>query len=141
MNALSFVWGTTVGVIHRDFAVALGRDVVEAHLLLGSLRTEEGKLLDHWSTFIGRHRVIVRGSREASYRRCEVCGTVIYFSLGKKYLFPAPDPHVEIFDAGFGRVIVTADVYARLSGTKWRGLGIVELPVMTAPADGLGELN
>lgn len=141
LNALNMIWGADAGAIHHDFAEALGREVVEAHLLLGSMRTEEGKLLDRWSTFIGRHRLIVRGSREVSWRRCEACGRVCYFALGKRYLFPAPDPLVKIFHAGGSELVVTEDIYARLSGTRWRGLGIRELPVVTTPADGLGELK
>ena len=87
---LNFVNGCGLGVARTDLLAKIGADVVKRDLYLGSVYGPGGDLIGDWSTFHGRHRLVIRGSRHVSFRKCEDCGRVVYFGMGKRYLFPMP---------------------------------------------------
>lgn len=55
-----------------------------ADLWLGNVFDFEGRCIDDWKTFRGRHRLIVRGSKNVSYRQCVECGRYVFFAMGNR---------------------------------------------------------
>jgi len=137
---LNFLFGTGVGLVHRELLDLLGKDIVSRDLDLGRVGGDRGNLVDDWVTFRGRCRVIVRGSKNAEYRTCHTCGRTIYFATGKRYLHPAPPADAAIFESQLSGLVVPPDVYKRVAVKKWRMLGVDKLSVLSEPLDGLGEL-
>jgi hypothetical protein len=115
--------------------------VVERDLSLGAVYGPDGTALPHLATFIGRHRVIVRGSENVKSRRCEQCGRVAYYASGKRYLFPAPRDDADLLDGGNGRLVVSDAVFANIDVKVWARLGYEHTPVVEEPLDGLGDLT
>ncbi len=138
---LNMVSGCSVGIARKDFLLSLGEQIVRHHLHLGQVSGPDQRPIDNWLTFVGRHRIIVRGSKNATVRRCGECGTNVYFAMGKRYLYPQPPPGISIFDAGFGGLVVTQDVLDQTKLTTWRKLDCTKLPLLVVPKDGLGDLK
>ena len=133
--------GTGVGAGKRALFEQLGLEVVLDHLYLGRLLKDDGATpFPEMVTYHGKYPIIVRGETHAGYRRCDACHRLIYSALEDGYLYPQPDLSVEIFDAGQGELVVTERIASRVDVAKWRGLKLVELPVLESPRDGLGEL-
>lgn len=135
---INFINGTTVGVARKDFLSCLGDKEVAEHLSLGRVFLEDGELLNDWVTFIGNHKIIVRGTKEAATRNCSICGSQPYFALPPYYLYPAPPPDIAIFDKGTGGLVVTELLKNRIAIRGWPKLKITQLSVLDAPRDGLG---
>lgn len=129
-----------VGLIYKPLLEQLGAEVVRRDLFLGRVFGRTG-LLEDWATFRGRIEVIVRGTKEAGYRVCEDCGNVLYFARGKKQLYPAPPADATLYESDSWGLIVPPWLFESLDLTRWkRGMTIDRLPIVDAPADGLGEL-
>jgi hypothetical protein len=138
---MNFVMGAGLGLVRTDVLRALPQHAVERDLVLGRIFAADEVLLDDWVTFRGRHRLIIRGSKEVSTRRCTVCDRDLYDAGGKKYLFPQPVPTSEIFESDLWGLIVTENVFSQIDITPWKKLRADRLPVLDAPLDGLGVLN
>ena len=138
--ALNTVFGTGVGIARRDFLLSLGDTTVREHLHVGKLFGSTGEPFGDWVTFHGKHPVVVRGSKQASFRICEGCGRPTYFAMGKKYLYPRPPSGVPILDKFDGGLVVTEEIVKRVSLNRWRKVNCVKLPVLLAPKDSLPEL-
>ena len=137
---LTFVMGAGVPIILRRFLDALGAEIIERDLALGAVLDPRGEPVQDWVTFCGRRRLIIRGSKNVSYRECGDCGRHVYFAMGKRYLFPSPPNDATIFESDLFGLVVPGLLYERLQVREWRGLTIDELPVLSAPLDSLGEL-
>lgn len=77
----------------RDGLVLVRRDLAE--VLLGFCDGKEGAIggvfskggrVDDWCVLRHRRLRIVRGTRNARVRRCEVCGRQFYYAEGRRYL-------------------------------------------------------
>ncbi len=79
---LNFISGCGVGIGRRDFLFSFGEKTIQNDLCIGQVRGPDGSLLEDWVTFLGRQRVVVRGSTNVSYRRCSECGRQVYFAMG-----------------------------------------------------------
>lgn len=137
---LNFIFGTGLGIVHKELLFALGEDEARQCLYLGRLFREDGKLLKEWATFHGKHRIFVRGSNNAQYRQCFDCGKHLYFATGTHYLYPEPQGGVSIFHSGGCGLVITEELTRRLTINKWRMLVCEQLRVLRAPLDGLSEL-
>jgi hypothetical protein len=140
-SPLNSVFGYGVGLARVDFLQALGEHETTGSLFLGQVILDNGKRATGWTTFNGKHRVLVRGSRNSRFRRCDTCGLVLYFASGRQYLHPEPATGIDIFDAGYGCLVVTPAVFSRLDGVHLQRIHAVRLPVLSAPRDGFGELT
>jgi hypothetical protein len=138
---LNFVSGSGLGIARKEFLLSFGEAIIRQNLWLGDVFDPDGRLLENWSTFVGRRKIIVRGSKNAGVRRCSACGRVVYFAMGAPYLFPRPAEGVAILDAGNGGLVVTESLVESLDLNKWRKLDCVKLPVLNRPKDGLGNLE
>ncbi len=102
----SWVSPSFLGMVWNDFIAPLGADVLATELFLGAVRRADGKLIEGWSTFHGRHRTIIRGSKKGlNYRRCQHCGRKQYTSFGPYYLCPPPPPEHQILTTDVGFVL------------------------------------
>ena len=137
---LTFVNGCGVVIARHDFVAALGAGRVQADLMLGTVRGPSGKEMSDWVTIRGRRQLIVRGSKNVSYRRCESCGRHVYFAMGGRYLFPTPVAGVFIHESDLYGLVVTPDVLEGMSLTRWPKLGVEKLRVLSQPKDSLGDL-
>jgi hypothetical protein len=139
--ALNFVFGYDLGIAHKEFLNSLGIGIVNRHLELGPLFSEDRGLLDQWVTFHGKARIFVRGSLRAQYRKCTECDRYQYFGIGKHYLYPEPLEGVCIFYSGNGGIVVVEELLDHVAVNKWRDLKCEELPVLSSPLDGFDELT
>lgn len=138
---LNTVAGTGVGVARKDFLAELGDTAVRKYLFVGRVIGPDGEVFKDWVTFRGKHLIIVRGSKEAGYRICDVCGQPAYFAMGKKYLYPVPPAGVSIFDKFNGGLVVSPEIMERVTLNRWRKLKCVKLPVVSVPKDSLPALT
>lgn len=138
---LNMISGCGVGIARKDFLFSFGEDLVRQHLYLGQVFAPDKRPLESWVTFVGRHRIIVRGSKNAGVRRCAECGRNAYFAMGQLYLYPLPPEGVSIFDAGNGVLVVTEQLVRQLNLNAWRKLDCTRLFVPDYPEDGLVELK
>lgn len=140
-SPFSFVQGAGLVMIKKDFLEKLNPEYVAADLLIGSVDAPSGEKISNWVTVRGRHRVIVRGTKNITYRRCDICGRQLYFAQGQRYLFPTPPGNVSIFESVFASLIIRRNAFDGELPKRQRGLGIERLEVFAAPKDGLGELT
>jgi hypothetical protein len=106
---------------------------------LGRVTAGNGKVLDNWVTWRGKHKAVVRRDSHVTHRLCDVCKRDIYFATGKPYLYPAPPSGTEIIQAG-ARLILTESMAEELGVREWKVVSIEPLPVLSAPRDGLPAL-
>lgn len=136
-----------VGVVWNEFLASIPKEIVERDLWLGSLLGPDGKPLEGWSTFNGRYKLYVRGTRGAINSRgtteiethpCGTCGLVRYFAMGKYHLYPKPPEDADIFQGGLHRLIFRASVFQLLDIQKWKkALHVARIPVLDKPLDGV----
>ena len=141
VGPLNFVSGCCVGIVRRDFMTQLGPDIFQRDLYLGRLLGPSGDAVENWVTFRGRRRLIIRGDRHVSHRRCPICKRDIYFALGKPYLYPAPPSDAEVFESNLWGLVVADSVLDRLDTTKHRTLRVEPIPIADTPRDGLAILS
>jgi len=137
---LNFVFGYSLGLARYDFLAALGPTEVERDLFVGRLLRPDGSTITDWVTYHGRHRIMIRASKNVSYRRCDECGRVVYFGMGKRYLYPPPPDQGDIFVSDWSGLVVREHIMARVNLNKWKKVKVEKLPVVNKPRDSLGEL-
>jgi hypothetical protein len=138
---LTFVNGCGVILAHRDLIAALKQAYAQADLLLGSVKDSAGQAITDWLSVRSRHRVIVRGSKNVSHRRCDECGRHVYFAMGGRYLYPAPPAEASISETDLYGLLVTPNVLDGVVLSRWSKLGVEKLRVAAQPKDSLGELG
>ncbi|WP_147450683.1 hypothetical protein [Rhodophyticola porphyridii] len=133
-----------VAFARRDFLERMGQDVIREYLYLGELRNCDGDLLEDWVTFRGKNRILLRGRKRVhkgktvtGYRCCDTCGAIMYHGEAPHYLCPAPPAGVRILEGGAGTLVVTRDLFEKLSPKKSRDLDFYQLPVLEEPLDDL----
>jgi hypothetical protein len=138
-STLTFISGCGVLLARSAFLKMLGQERVQADLMLGAVNGPSGKISTHWVTVRGRRRLIVRGSKNVSYRRCGACGRHVYFAMGTHYLYPEPTAGVSIHESDLS-LVVTSNILKGISLDRWSKVGIDNLAVLPKPKDGLGDL-
>ena len=103
---LAFLYDGFLGLVWNEFLAPLGPELVARDLHLGRVAYPDGRLVEGCSTFHGRHRVLIRGSKKRlDYSRCQKCGRKYYSSFGPYYLCPPPPPEHEILTTNWGLVL------------------------------------
>ena len=134
------VLGYFVGIVSLEILDIFDPSDVEKDLYLGSVEGNDGLPLVDWVTVHARNRLIVRGSKHASTRRCETCGQLHYSALPPDYIYPSVSNEITIFQSHLPGLVFPIDYASRLGGVKMKGVTVEELKVENAPLDGLGEL-
>ena len=137
---LNLMFGSAVGLVHRALLELIGQEIVRRDLYLGRVFGNGGNEVSDWVTFRGRFGLVVRGTRDAGFRTCSICGRNLYHATGKRYLFPSPPEDATIFESDLSGLIVPVEVYERVTTRKWARIGVDKLPVLEHPVDGLGEI-
>jgi hypothetical protein len=137
---LTFVSGCGIGLVHQEFLIELGADNVAQDLLLGTVFGPSGNEIEGWSTFRGRHKLVIRGTSNVGLRQCSVCGRNIYFATGKRYLYPLPSPSVRIFESHLWGLVIGKNLMQSISLHAWPKLGVEKLKVLEKPIDRLPEI-
>jgi hypothetical protein len=137
---ITFVTGTGLMLVKKEFLGWLGEDRVRADLMLGVVKGASGEVINDWVTARGRKRIIVRGSTNVSHRRCELCGRQVYFAMGARYLYPDPPTSASIFESHVFGLVLLASAFDGAAPGPLRGLGLEKLKVRQQPLDSLGEL-
>ena len=134
---LNMVNGCGLAMARRSFLLLFGEGRVLRYLNLGKVYGPGGKILDDWVTFIGKHKLFVRGSKQAQHRVCSECGRDLYFAMGTNYLYPEPPQGVELFQSDLWGLIVPADIAETLEIDEFKGIWVERLEVLAEPLDGL----
>ena len=137
---LNFVYGFGIPVAKKSFLESFCLDTLKRDLHLGRISLEQGDELDDWITFRGKRSLIVRGTRNTSLRLCNECGRNVYFSMGPRYLFPAPPSDHELFESDLSGLIVSQRLFNSLALHRWPKLVFEKLPVLSAPRDPFPDL-
>ncbi len=138
-SPFNLVVGYWIRLVKKDFLLQWDKKLIERDLFIGKVFLENNKLLDNWVTCRGKNRLILRGSKNVSYRRCKLCNFSIYFSQPPYYLYPSPPPGIDIFESHMSTLIVTEPLVEKIDRKKFR-LSITKLPVLDTPKDGFTEL-
>ncbi len=136
----NFLSGCLIPVVHDSFLSCFPEHEVRKNLFLGRVYSEKGELMSEWHTARGKHRLILRGTKNASYRICEICRRPVYFSNWGFFLYPPPPPEISIFTSG-AKFIARTDVVDLDLLRKMRKLHFVKLPVVDSPLDSLGDIE
>jgi hypothetical protein len=139
-DPLNIVSGTGVAIARRDFLGEVGEAEVRNHFWLGRVLLPGRKEASDWTTYRGRKRLIIRGSKNVAHRYCPECGQFLYYAAGPRYLCPTPPSDVNIFESDLQGLVLTKEVFVRLALRKWTKLFIEKVPVPTQPRDGLPVL-
>lgn len=133
---MTILAGGFPGFVWKEFLFQLPRDILARDLLLGSVTQENGKPLDSWATFQGRHRIIIRGTKHITERVCQECGRHVYFAAGKRYLSEVPPADAEIFESDLSGLIVSPSAFEALNTSQWRkGIHVDRLVVGSPSSD------
>jgi hypothetical protein len=136
-STISFLSGCGVGIAATKFLSELGGANLCSYFHVGEVRDRRGVILKEWATFIGIHKIVVRGTDNATYRKCSLCGNSIYFATGRKYLFPAPNPKVNVFDARWGSLVITESLFRRVNFSHAKNLDLSDLRIANSAIDGI----
>jgi len=139
--ALSFVFGNGIAIARKAFLAGLGEKVIRSDLFLGRVFGPDGNLLPNWTTYRGRRRVIIRGTKNVSYRRCSECERDVYFSMGRRYIYPPPPGDTTVLQSDLYGLVIPPELEEHLQPNNWSGLHVERLPVVAASRDGLPPLS
>jgi hypothetical protein len=138
---LNAVMGCGVPIASKSFLDRFGAELVERDLYVGKVFGPYDEELTDWSTFRGKHKIIVRGKEHAGARKCDECGRDVYFAMDNTYLYPAPPAGISLFESHLSGLVVAEDVFLRAGIHKQRGIWINKLRIARVPDDSLGELT
>lgn len=125
-----------IGIIREDLLEAFPGQIVEACHSLGKVRVKK-RVVPGWRAFTGRHKVVVRGTADAAFRRCKSCGGGFYYAGWPKYLCPAPPESFWILHGGYGELVIRGELLPSVERLFKGKLRISPLPVLDHPKDNL----
>jgi hypothetical protein len=135
-EALNFVSGCGVPIARRDFLQAVVGETLETEFWLGRVFVADRER-GEWVTFRGKRPLIVRGSKNVSFRVCELCARNVYFAMGSRYLCPPPPPDISAFETDLFGIAVRVPTVA--IERTWSGVSLEPLPIREHAADGLPD--
>lgn len=141
-GGLNAVYGLRLGLIRVDLLEAFGASLFAEWFALGRVFGPSGDLIPDWKTYRGKRRIIIRGTKNVNWQRCEMCGAIQYSSWGgRDFLWPEPDPTVPIFDDNGLRLVFREDIANAIFKQRFSGVKLRKIDVARAPLDGLPELG
>jgi len=125
-------------IVAKDEFIELFPDEIGAQIFIGKLFNPDGKNIAGISTINCHKRLVVRGTKNVSYRRCPSCNRLIYFASGRRYLCPSPEDPSGIYVTDLAGLVVNSDLFGSISsGLVAEDINIEELNVLVEPLDGL----
>ena len=138
-GVLNFVNGHGVPLIRRDLLLSFGEEVVNRDLHVGQVFGPDERELSAWATFRARQRVIIRGSKNVSCRKCRRCGRIVYFATGPRYLCPSPPKADVLSESDLFGLVMPESLFTEAQHDRSRLVGVQcdRLPMVEIPRDGL----
>ena len=136
-SPLTFVNGCGIPIAQKECLFSLGAEIVTRDFYIGRVFGRNNELLADWVTYRGRNRLIVRGSKNVSFRKCLECGRSVYFAMGGRYLCPGPDNPNRLYESDLLGLIVPEHLRECLQSREWRGISCSKLCILEKPKDGL----
>jgi hypothetical protein len=135
---LNSIDGTGIGVIREDFLQLLNSFNAGSYIRLIRLLDQAGNAIPSFYGFLPTRYTVVRGDARSSYRKCDVCGRLLYFPMGKRYLLKSQFPDEELLvGEQFDGLITRSEIAERVKRMKWKEIVITELPLLDDPLDNL----
>ncbi|WP_107497165.1 hypothetical protein [Thalassobius sp. I31.1] len=136
--------------VRTDFLALFDELAVRRDLMLGTLLGPDDKPIEGWVTWRGRHQLQLRGTKGRDfngpgakyngYSYCKTCGLLRYTALGKPFLNPAPNSDVTFLESNLSGLIIPYEVFETIDMPGLRNVGIEQVPVLSPPPDGFGDL-
>lgn len=127
-----------ITIIQKSLLDLIEIEDISRYFCMGAVRNTKGELFGGWVYLYNPDRIIIRGTREATFRNCPECGRTLYSAQGPEYLYPAPPKDIPIFQS-LTSVLVDSRYLDRSRLPKSRWLGSQILKIAEKPRDGLGE--
>jgi hypothetical protein len=135
-SALNFCWSTGLGIIRRDLLDALGGELVFKNLRLGHVTDPRGQRLAQFRSFRAVRCVTIRGGRDSTLRRCEVCNHILYAPVRAHHLVGDTASFRGLLGTNLGTLITDESVVAAIDRPKYKNLGLSKIRVSATPLDG-----
>ena len=136
-SALNFFWSSGVGIAAVRLLDAIGREIVLKSLRLGRVLDAAGKPLADFRTFQSVRSVMIRGGSDAKFRRCEVCGLIIYAPVNAHHLVGEADEFRGLFGTNLSGTLIADDsIVGRIDRKRFKNLGISKMRLFAQPLDG-----
>lgn len=132
--AINFITATGIGYAQVALLEAIGAATALRPLSLGKLYNAKGQCLEEYATFRAEELLFIRGKQVegeygAKFRICPVCGRLLYFPRGSRYLIQSDLTGNSVYETHLHSLLVNEDAYQHLKQKKWKKLGIWKLPV------------
>lgn len=138
---LNGVKGAWLPLVTLEFLKIFDPNMIQKDFYIGKVSGPSGTPLSKWVTLRGKRKVVIRGVEHVRYGKCDNCGQVRYFAIGKRYLFPEPPKDSTLFESDLGGIVLPENLFKLINLNRWRRrLYIDKLEVPSQPADGLGIL-
>jgi hypothetical protein len=135
--SLNFIRGAGVQIMSREFLRGLGESA-EAELETQMLLDARGHEMVGFVSVRARRKVLVRGNKESTARKCSACGRQLYGPKGRWYVLQREVEQGDLFGSQFGFVL-SDTLYDKVTAAmKLRKVGVTKLRVRDLPIDGLG---
>ena len=136
---LNFVAGVGVGYAKKEFLDVIGKKEVNDYLYLGKVFDSSGNDIKEFSSFQGKEMMFIRGNKKSTFRVCDECGRLLYFSMGSPYLIAGQVTKLPLYESQLNQLIVNEELYKRVVSRKWAKLGIEKLQILDNPRDGMED--
>jgi hypothetical protein len=135
--SLNFIREASIRVMSTEFLRVLG-EIAEAELETQVLLDPQGHQIAGFMSVRAKRKVLVRGNRESTARKCNTCGRQLYYPKGRWYVLQREVEQGDLFGSQFGFVL-TDTLYDKVTAAmKLRKAGVLKLRVRDLPVDGLG---
>lgn len=88
-------------------------------------------------TVVAPKPLLVRGGPQSHRSHCSQCGRLRYAPTHERYVTKDALSGSHVFQAMGGGLIVTEDALVRFNRKKWKGVAVVNLPVLEKARDGI----
>lgn len=140
-SPLNFIYAKRMGICKRQLLESLGVDNVNTCLQLGKVYSPEGIVLPSWCSFLGAHRCLLRGSKNARYKSCEHCGYIEYYVDDFwTSLWPAIEDVPPILDF-MGSLVLRQDLVDQVPKSMIKQLGSKTIQFPLRCPDGISRLS
>lgn len=137
--AINTVHPPGIGFAREDFLALFGPAVSE-HLLLGRVFDRRQRRIPGLVSFVGRHRLLIRGGPTSTRTNCSRCGRRLYFPVGEKYVLKDSLRNSQLYGSWpLGGLVITASLRNRILPGRWKGILISELKVLDQPLDEIAQ--
>ena len=135
---ITYARGTFIGMLREDLVSLLGLQNIKNVFSVGKVYDMKKNISKEYISIVPKVLTFVRGGKESICRRCNRCGTVLYFPLplNSWYIVEKSIPNVILFPSALTGIIINAEIYRRLKESGIKRIGYEKLPVLGGAIDG-----